>query len=121
MSIAIVLNRVTLRDTAVYWGVPSSVADGTVSYDEPTEIDCLWREDLRRIKDFFEKEIMSRAHIYTTIDLVERGMLYHGKLEDLVPSETADPSTISNAYEIRRFEKTPSLGLKNKFIRKSYV
>ena len=121
MSVESFLNRVTLRDTAVYWGNPVPAVDGTVTYDAPIEIGCVWKEDMRRVKDFFEKEIVSRAHVYTSIDVIEQGMLFHGKLTDLTAGEQANPTTIPDAYEIRRFMKTPSLSIKDKYDRKSFV
>lgn len=121
MSVESFINRVILRDTAVYWDMTDSNPDGTVLYGQPIEIGCTWKKDIRRIKDFWEKEVASRAQIYVGIDLIEQGMLYHGKLVDLSEEEKATPSLIPNAFEIRRFQKTPSLYLPNKFMRKAYV
>lgn len=121
MSIGAFLKKVNTRDTAVYWGVPTSAADGTATYQEPIEIPCFWKEDIRRVKDYWEKEMVSRAHVYVDFDLDERGMLYHGKLTDLSDEERTDPNKMEHAYEIRRFMKTPSLQLKTSFDRKAFI
>lgn len=121
MSVESFINRVILRDRAVYWGVPTSLGDGTASFMEPIEIPCVWKEDIRRVKDYFEKETVSRAHVYVNIDIAEKAMLFHGKLSDLTAEQRANPTSIPEAYEVRRFMKTPSLYLKNKFDRKAFI
>lgn len=123
MSVGSFLKRTNTRDTAVYWGLEGTgtASDGTTSFKEPVEIDCTWEDDVRMIKDFWEKEVASRAHVYVNFDLDERGMLYHGKLSDLTNAQKSDPKEIENAYEILRFMKTPSLGVKNSFDRKAFL
>jgi len=121
MSVESFIKRVAQRDVAVWWTNPTNAADGTVTYDGPSEIDCIWMEDDRRIKDFYEKEVASRAHVYVTFYPPQRSMLYHGKLSELTASEKADPKTIENAYEIRRVEKVAGLSLKNKYMYKVYI
>ena len=123
MSIEAFINRVKQRDGAVYWALanPPSLVDGSPSYQAPILIEVIWREDQRVIKDFHEKEFVSRANIYTGEDLEAQGMLFHGVLTDLTAEQQADPRLVPEAYEIRRIMKVPSLALKNNYMRKSYI
>lgn len=123
MSVESFINRVKQRDSAVYWSLadPPTLADGSPSYQAPLSIEVIWREDQRVVKDFYEKEFISRANIYTGDDLEEQGMLYHGSLSDLSAEQKVDPRLVPEAYEIRRIMKVPSLAFKDKYMRKSYI
>ncbi len=122
MSVESFINRVKQRDLAVYWPVSGTLSEGTVAYEIPVEIKVVWREDQRIVKDFYEKEFISRANIYTgDVDLQEQGMLYHGVLADLTTAQESDPRLFAEAYEIRRIMKVPSLAFSNKYMRKSYI
>ena len=123
MSVESFINRIKQRDSAVYWSLadPPSLVDGSPSYQAPLTIEVIWREDQRVIKDFHEKEFVSRANIYTGGDLQEQGMLYHGSESDLTSEQKVDPRLVPEAYEIRRIMKVPGLAIRNTYMRKSYI
>jgi len=122
MSIEAFLKRTNTRDQCVYWAPSESLTgDGVIQYENPVEINCTWKDDVRMIRDFWEKEVASRAHVYSDIDLDEKGVLYHGRLTDLTQAQKDDPMELKNAFEILRFMKTPSLGIKNRHDRKSFL
>jgi hypothetical protein len=122
MSVGAFLKRTNTRDTIVYWDVADSLnADGTTAFLPPVEIGCTWKGDRRMIKDFWEKEVASRAHVYVDVDLIEKAMIYHGKISDLSDAQLADPRLVPDAYEVLRFMKTPSLGVRNSYDRKAFL
>lgn len=117
MSIEAYMKRVC-TDTAVYWGTPTADEYAAYSFTDPVEISCLWKETTEMIRDDAGREIVARAEVWVLQDLDEHGMLYHGELADLNTGEEDDPREILNAYEIKRFLKTPSLHLPGEFNRK---
>lgn len=101
--------KLKLKDTAVYWALASFGSDGSPVYSTPVEIVCLWVARIDNILDDKGREAISRATVYVNQDLTTHGRLYHGELTDLSTAEKTDPLTVSDAYEIMAFLKTPSL------------
>ncbi len=120
MSIESYMNRRCV-DTAVYWGTPIPDRHGQMGFAAPVEIKCLWLEVEELVRTDDGKEIISNASVYVIQDLGKNGMLYHGTLADLSAGEEADPKTVVDAYEIKRFVKTPSINLVGEFSRKAMV
>ena len=120
MSIANYLKK-ACTDTAVYWASPIAAADASFDYDTGVEIKCLWREEIKMIRDSEGKEIVSKAAVHVLIDLDNNGMIFHGELDDLTAAEKADPKKRTDAYEIKLFVKTPSLHLKGEYSRKAML
>ena len=91
----------------------------------PIEIDCRWEdrvEKLSLVGARLGEEIISRAQVFVTQDVDERGWLFLGDLDDLDSSqEEGDPKNIDGAYEIMRFDKTPALRSTTEFVRKAYL
>jgi hypothetical protein len=78
------------------------------------------------VSDDKGNQFTSRAVVYTVQDVDEEGMLCHGFLEDLYTDESSagdvnNPSTIDEAYIIKRFRKTPSLHSTTEFLRTAYL
>lgn len=113
--------KMRCTDTAVYWGSPTTDTDGSFSYATPVEIQCLWREEIKMIKDSQGKEIVSKAAVHVLSDIEDNGMLFHGELEDLSAAEQADPKKRTDAYEVKLFIKTPSIYLVGEFSRKAML
>jgi len=107
--------------TAVYWGNPQPDGYGGTDYDSPIEISVRWEEKPRRVTDSNGKEIVSRAEVLVTQDVVAEGLLYLGALSDLTSSEESNPETVEAAYKIRRFDKSPLPGETDQFIRIAYL
>ena len=65
--------------TAVYWGTPVDDGYGTKTFADPVEISCRWEDIVDRINRVggrLEEEIISKAQVYVTQDVDERGYLY---------------------------------------------
>lgn len=110
MSIERFIKRIIKKDTAVYWGPETSVrADGSPVFGDPVEINCFWDNSSETFTSDDGQEFVSAASVYVGQDLMQDGMLFHGVLTDLSSAEKADPRTVHLAYEIKVFEKGPSL------------
>jgi hypothetical protein len=105
---------------AVYWGNPISDGEGGHSFDSPIELSVRWEEMSQIVADSKGNELTSRATVYVNQDLDEEGMLFFGTLNDL-DSDEVRPKSLSKAYYIRRFERSPILGSTNQFLRKAYL
>jgi hypothetical protein len=112
------------KQTAVYWGDPVEDGYGGMSFGSmyPIEIDCRWENKNEIFKSSNGKEYTSRSIVYITIDLDEQGYLYLGSLDDFESTQDlTNPKIIENAFEIKRFDKSPSLNKVAEFIRKAYL
>jgi hypothetical protein len=116
MSIERYLKKVCFQ-TSVYWSTPTAGNDGSTTFATPVEIKSLWKEKKELIIDTHGKEVVSNSMIYVLQDLDENGMLFLGGLSDLTAAQKSDPRKVKNAYEIKKFIKTPSLHLKGQFSR----
>lgn len=127
MSIADYIKRLCTQ-TAVYWGNPQDDGKGGFTYDDPVEIDCRWQAGTEVVSMRGDqgktRELVSRAQVYVTQDVDEEGYLYLGTLDSedaLSSAEESNPMTVTGAYRIRVFEKTPVLGRDDEFLRKVYL
>lgn len=112
------------KQTAVYWGDPVGDGYGGMSFGSmyPIEIDCRWEDKNEIFKSSNGKEYTSRSIVYVTIDLDEQGYLYLGSLDDFESGQDlTNPKTISNTFEILRFDKIPSLNNSDQCMRKAYL
>ncbi len=121
MGIDLYMKRVAKKDIAVYWTPSDLTTSGSQDYNIGTEINCLWKEDIKTIRDTEGREVVSKAVIYVTIDLEEHGFLFHGKLADLTTAQKADPKEVASAYEIMLFKKVPSINLGGQFNRQAFI
>ena len=109
-----------LNQTAVYWSNPQSDGYGGRTFDDAVEISVRWQDRQEKFIDMQGHEQVSRAVVYTSIDVTVGGYLYLGELADLSSAEEGDPFAISTAYEIRAFSKSPDIGA-DKFARKVWL
>ena len=111
--------------TAVYWGTPVDDGYGGKTFADPVEIDCRWEDKIENIDRVgggrLGEEVVSEAQVYVTQDVEEHGYLFLGDLDDLDSDEEADPTTITKAYMINRFEKVPVMRSSSEFLRKAYL
>lgn len=121
MGIDAYMKRIAKKDTAVYWTPSTLTTSGSQDYNIGTEINCLWKEDIKLLRDSTGREIVSKAIIYVTIDLEEHGFLFHGKLDDLTTAQKSDPKEVASAYEIMVFKKVPSINLGGQFNRQAVI
>ena len=119
MSITELMQR-TCKQTAVYWGNP--VIDGfhNTTFDSPVEILCRWEDRTGTFESNKGEQVYSKAEVYLIQDVDEDGYLYLGELDDL-SSDPSDPKGVDDAFEIKRFDKSPGLGSTTEFVRKAYL
>jgi hypothetical protein len=121
MGIADTIKRNCVQ-TAVYWGNP--VIDGYAesTFDSPVEILCRWEDFIVIFTSNKGEQIYSKSVVYTLQDLDNDGYLFLGTLADLIDADDIDdPKAINDAYEIKRFDKSPALGSTTDFVRKAYL
>ena len=109
-----------LKQTAVYWELSSLEFDnyGQPIPSSPVEIDCRW-EDVG--EEFIDKDgttQLSRAKVYVDRDVEIGGVLMLGELGSTIDED--NPKENSGAWEIRRFEKLPTLKA-TEFLRSVYL
>ena len=115
-----------LTATCVYWGNPQNDGEGGFTFDDAVEISCRWEDMMQIVSDAKGNEVSSRALVFVGQDLDEEGYLYLGTLDDLYDSAESsagaidDPKEIEGAYQIKRFQKTPSLSGSG-YLRKAYL
>ena len=98
-----------LVSKCIYWGNPVPDGFGGFTYDEPVELDCSWVASTRVMVDRSGRELVSRAQVRVAQDLDEQGMLYLGVLDDLDSAEELDPRSVAGAWEIKRFDRVPTI------------
>jgi hypothetical protein len=96
-----------LDQTAVYWGTPTADGSGGFTYADPVEISCRWVDVNELITVSNGDQILSHSRVQVAQDVDEEGLLFLGDLDDLDSSQEASPETISTAFRIIRFDKTP--------------
>lgn len=119
------LDSDNLPQTAVYWP-PGSADSGGVDYDDDgdpqygtaVEISCRWEDKTVEFLNSRGATVVSRARVYTDTDLVEGGVLWLGTLATV--SDLADPKANDSAWEIRGFDKSPSIDA-DEYVRKAYL
>lgn len=121
MGIDLYVKRIAKKDIAVFWTPSTLTTSGSQDYNIGTEINCLWKEGVKMIRDSAGREITSKAVIYVTQDLEEHGFLFHGKLADLTTAQKSDPKEVPSAYEIMLFKKVPSINLGGQFNRQAFI
>jgi hypothetical protein len=114
----------TCVQIAVYWGNPVENGFGGKTFDDPIEITCRWenRIDLgEQVANRVGNELNCNAVVFVTQDLDEEGWLYLGVLDDLDSNQVDDPMSVEGAFEIKRFDKIPTLRSTTQFLRKAYL
>ena len=109
-----------LKQTAVYWGNPSSDGYGGRTFDDAVEMSVRWQDRQELFVDAQGREQTSRAVVYVATDLIVGGYLYLVELADISSAEEGDPLAVATAYEIRAISKTPDIGA-DRFARKVWL
>lgn len=105
--------------TAVYWAPSTPDGTGGRVFGDPVEIDVRWEDKQVLFEDALGEEKLSRAAVYSKIDLTQHGYLYLGEEADL-ESYHGDPTVIDGAFEIKMISKTPDLTA-SYFLRTSWL
>ena len=86
-----------------------SDGEGGISFTAGTEISCRWEgKQMKYIASTGEVAI-SRANVFTSQDVSLKGYLFLGELTDLDSGSIVDPTLEHEAYEIKAFNKVPSI------------
>ena len=120
MSIISIISK-NCKQTAVYWSSPVNDGYGGFTFAEPIEIKCRWEDKVQFIRMDDGNMQASRAIVYVLQELDEEGYLYLGTLADLDSADEDDPTIVSGAYNIKKFEKSPVLGKTNAFAYKAWL
>jgi hypothetical protein len=98
-----------LKMRAVYWP-PEKEFDphGKPINRYPQEIRCRWEDSFEQFIDGSGRMQMARAKVYVDRDLKVGGILWLGKLLN-IDDENNNPFDNPNAFEIKRFDKLPTL------------
>lgn len=90
-----------LKHSAVYWGVKNfETAHGRPSYEPPIEIKCRWTDSAEQYIDDSGHVHISNAVVMVDRDLDIQGVLWLGKLRDVL--NEAVPLENEGAYEVKR-------------------
>jgi len=109
------------NQTAVYWGAPVNDGFGGRTWDDPVEIACRWETKEALVLRSNGQQTLSHSRAFVATDLDEDGVLFLGTLDDLDSGEEADPTTVTGAYSIVRFEKIPRLRGTTAFQRRAFL
>lgn len=113
---------------AVYWPPGFLDENSRKTFDSPIELLVRWEDSSDIFLDRTGTSQVSRAQVFTGEDVEELGVLWlSSKMEEdgdnssigELTSET-DPFANPKAYEIRKFEKTPTLDADD-FLRIAYL
>jgi hypothetical protein len=121
-----------LEDMRVQWAVywpPGPLSDeATRTFGEPVELLVRWEEVTEMFLDRQGNEQVSKSKVYVGEDLTELGVLWLSPavadnsvgsgLAELVSE--SDPFANPKAYEIRRFDRIPTLD-GDEFLRIAYL
>jgi len=107
-----------LKQDAVYWGVSDFDGNGKPIYEQAIEIKCRWEDKGEQYVDKTGHDHVSNSVVIVDRDLVEQGVLWLGKLQD-VESQQA-PLENEGAYEIKKRDKIPDRATK-KFFRRVFL
>ena len=109
----------SLKQSAVYWSTPVASGYGGYSFSDPVELDVRWEERQELFINVQGKEERSQAVVYLDQDVDIGGYLYLGELDDFDSSDP-DPQNVSDAKEIRAFQKIPNIKATS-FLRKVWL
>jgi len=95
------------QQKAVYWAPTGTDQFNRRTYEAPVEIDCRWVDKRVVYHDKEGREKVSMAVVYVDRVLdIEGGVLWEGELANITSQA---PFENDGAYEIRAFNKTPTL------------
>lgn len=93
-----------LKQTVTHWAVTGSNGFGGYTFGTPTKLNARWQNDAQMYRDGNGEEVVSNAIVYLSADVAVGDYLGEGDL-----TATADPTTLSDVYRVRRYYKTSDL------------
>lgn len=115
MDIASMLNQI-----AVYWGNPVQDGFGGYIYDAPVEVAVRWMRKQQKYIDMQGNEKVSSSVVISETDFELGGRLWLGSLTSLTAQQKASPHTLDDCYEIKGYNKSPSLAA-DQFLRRAFL
>jgi len=106
-----------LKQTAVYWAPAVYDKFGRRSFAPPAEISVRWEQRTTKYVTKDGEEKTASGKIMTSADVDVGGYLFEGELDSGTP---VDPSTNSNCWEVKHFDKTPNLKA-IEFLREAFI
>lgn len=98
---------------AVYWEPGANDGFGGTAFTLPIELKVRWEDSQELIIDKNGQEIVAKSLVYVDRIVLLDGYLFRGKLTDLSNLDSTedpnDPTTITEAFEIRKFDQLPKL------------
>ena len=107
-----------LKQTAVYWAPSGADEYGIPTWATPVEISCRWEDSTAEFTDADGERKMSKAIVYVSQDVEERGVLLLSDLNSGIDQD--NPKANDGAWEIRRFDKLPNLKV-SEYLRTAYL
>ncbi len=92
-----------LRQNVTYWSPGTNDGFGGRNFGSPTIVKGRWEDKVELFMDASGNEVISVAKVYLGIDVENKGYLFLGT------STGANPTSVSDAREIRSFRKIPNL------------
>ena len=92
-----------LKGIVTYWAPGVNDGFGGVTFPTSVDIKARWEDKAELFIDASGNEVTSKAKVYLVSDVALKGYLFNGK------STVSDPTTISDAREIRAFRRMPNL------------
>ena len=109
-----------LKQRCVFWGNPTPDGYGGFQFSDPIEIPCRWADSIQVVSDGKGNDVVCKSVVMVDRDLEELGMIWLGTLDDLDSAEEDDPVSIEGAYQIKRFDKIPTIKAKS-WLRVAYL
>lgn len=106
------------RQRAVYWPPAEINEFGKIGYGPPQEIRVRWEGVNEAFVTPAGQTLQSKAKVYPGQDLELQGYLWLGKASQL--TDSANPKGNPDAYEIKRFDKIPTVDADD-FLRVAYL
>jgi hypothetical protein len=101
------LTRLHKQDI-LYWAFSSRDAQGAETFSTPVAVKGRWEDGSEKFLNKDGDEEVSNAIVYLGQDVAEGDWLFLGVAADIASSEgTTDPTLVTGAKEIRKFNKTP--------------
>lgn len=114
MSLASFVRKITKFDKAVYWAPISKDRFNKWKLDAPVEVDVRWEDCQEEFIDDEGQTRISKSRIIINQAVAFGGVLWHGKLADLVDAHEPSKNGDGSARQIQKVETIP--GMKNEFL-----
>lgn len=108
------------KEICLYWE-PIGHSGTAVLYADAREINCRWEEKSILFQDETGRQIEAKAVAHVTEDVKVEGFLKHGRLVDLPSAAYNNPRETTEAFIIKRYDKSPAISDPTAFLRKSYL